>query len=241
MWPLFVIWALIIGSAYPPPLPQVPVLCYHNMVPEKHASNPYLFITPTQFREQMKGLRDSGYQSIHPDQLTAYILDGKSLPEKPVLISFDDTRTEHFYVAARILQEFRFRGTFFIMTVCINKPRYLTSHEIKLLADSGHTVAAHTWDHPNLKTASQPDWEKQLSAPRRTLEKITGRPVYHFAYPFGAWNSQVVEQLQKAGYRTAFQLDQAMDPRMPAYTIRRIMVSGDWSATRLQEEMRKRF
>jgi peptidoglycan/xylan/chitin deacetylase (PgdA/CDA1 family) len=67
------------------------------------------------------------------------------------------------------------------MTVAINRPNYLSSDEIKL-ADAGHEVAAHTWDHHMVTTIKV--MIEHATKPKKSKKKIIGKPVT-FAYPFG--------------------------------------------------------
>ncbi|MCF6405325.1 polysaccharide deacetylase family protein [Chitinophaga filiformis] len=220
------------------PSSSVPILCYHNISADDSRKSSALSISRLQLRAQLKALADSGYHSILPDQLYAYLTTGKKLPDRPVMITFDDTRTEHFTIAAPLLQEYGFKGVFFVMTVPVAKPGYMNASQIKALSDMGHVIGAHTWDHPHAKGIRPSDREKQLVNPRHVLEKITGKPVEYIAYPFGEWNETVIADVQISGYKAAFQLTGKVSPANKLYTIRRIMVNGSWSGPRLQQELK---
>ncbi|MGN7722329.1 polysaccharide deacetylase family protein [Chitinophaga sp. 22620] len=222
--------------------PAVPVLCYHHVTAgDTHAASP-LYIHEKDFRLQMQTLADSGFHSILPDELYACMAEGKPLPPRPVLISFDDSHKEHYTIAAPALEKAGFRGTFFVMTVTIGKKGYLSGQDIYALHKKGHAIGCHTWDHPHLSgELGLPDAERQLRKARETLEKITGSPVTSFAYPFGAWNETLVKQLQDNGFRIAFQLSGTGMSRSPQFTVRRIMVNGGWKGTRLLAEIRESF
>jgi peptidoglycan/xylan/chitin deacetylase (PgdA/CDA1 family) len=216
----------------------VPVLCYHNLYIEPGGKNTLLSISRERFREQVQSLRDSGYHTISPDQLYAYLTHNAPLPPKPVMITFDDTRAAHYSIAAPVLNEYGYKGVFFIMTVAIGKPGYMTSAQIKALAGSGHIIGSHTWDHPHLNKAIQSEWKQQLDNPKRQLERITGKPVWYFAYPFGEWNAAVVQELKRLGFKAAFQLNGKESAEDKIYTLRRMMVAGYWSGTEMQRAFR---
>src|SRR5450759_971943 len=93
--------------------PEVPVLCYHRISDGKKGD---YTISPATFTAHMKVLADSGYHSISPAQLYDYLVYNKVLPEKPVVISFDDSRVEHSVIAAPVMEKYGLRGVFFIMT-----------------------------------------------------------------------------------------------------------------------------
>ncbi len=221
--------------------PAIPVLCYHNISADKDNKNTVLFISNSQFLRQVQSLYDSGYHSVTPDQLHAYLTTGMPLPSKPFMITFDDSHKEHFTIAAPVLQQYGFKGVFFVMTVTIGKPGYLTAAQIKSLSDQGHTIGLHTWDHPHLKTTGKIDIEKQVTTPGKKLESITGRQISYFAYPFGEWNEWLAERLKAYGFKAAFQLTGKREERVGLYNIKRFMVAGNWSGPMLQQEMKATF
>jgi|RhiMetdeSRZDD1v2_1073273.scaffolds.fasta_scaffold02810_23 peptidoglycan/xylan/chitin deacetylase (PgdA/CDA1 family) len=216
---------------------QIPVLCYHNIKPNVAGSSADYTISKDQFQMHMKMLSDSGYHSILPDQLYNYLTMGTQLPEKPIIISFDDTHEEHFSIAAPILERFGFKGVFFTMTVPIGKPHYMTAEQIKQLSNKGHVIAGHTWNHPDIRKCAAKDWEVQITKPKQKLEQITGKPILYFAYPFGAWNYAAITELKKRNIKAAFQLSGKRSEQEPLYTIRRLMIPGNWSAGHLYKEI----
>lgn len=216
----------------------IPVLCYHNIRYSATYVNPDYTISPTLFREHLQMFKDSGYHSILPDELFQYLYSGGTVPPHPFVISFDDSRAEHFTVAAALLDSFGFKGVFFVMTVTIGKSGYLTKDQIHDLAARGHVIGCHTYDHPDLRKIGVSDWEIQLVKPKQLLERITGKPVDYFAYPFGAWNGAVVEQVRSAGFKAAFQLTGKASSTAPPFTLQRYMVPGNISAETLLKHLR---
>jgi peptidoglycan/xylan/chitin deacetylase (PgdA/CDA1 family) len=227
--------------------PQVPVLCYHQIRDwrAKDSKSAKDYIIPVEaFKQQMQMLADSGYQTILPDQLYAYLTTGAPLPKKPVMLTFDDGDLDQYETATPILEKHGFKASFFIMTVAIGrrgKQPYMDKTQIKELADRGHTIGAHTWDHHNVKKYQGDDWKIQIEEPKAKLETITGKPVRYFAYPFGLWNKEALPELQKRGYVAAFTLATKRDEEMPLYTVRRIIAGGQWTAKTLHRNMVQSF
>ena len=223
---------------------QVPILCYHQLrdwrsTDSKRAKD---YIVPSAiFREQIKILADSGYTTILPDQLMNYLKYGDPLPDKPVMLSFDDTDLDQYELARPVLDQFGFKGVFFIMTVALNKPHYMTRDQVKELSDEGHVIGSHTWDHMNVKKFEPADWAIQVDKPLRQLEEITGKSVRYFAYPFGLWKPEVIPGLKERHFEGAFQLSAKMDDRDPLYAIRRIIIPGEWSAETMLKVMKRSF
>lgn len=226
---------------------QVPVLCYHQIrdwrATDSKTAKDYIIPVAT-FKAQMKMLADSGYNSIQPEQLYNYLAYGDALPEKPVMLTFDDTDYDQYEVGAKVLDQHGFKGVYFIMTVSIGKKgkvHYMSKEDIKDLADNGNTIGSHTYDHKNFKKYAGEDWVQQLDKPTAKLEEITGKKMLDFAYPFGLWNSQGIPELKKRGFRAAYALAEKRDDKDPLYTIRRIIASGYWSPKTLHTSMVRSF
>jgi peptidoglycan/xylan/chitin deacetylase (PgdA/CDA1 family) len=219
---------------------QVPVLCYHHIRnTDKPHKSEYEVSIPT-FQQQMKALADSGYHTITSEQYYKYLTTGAALPDKPVMITFDDTDEDQFTIGKTEMDKYGFKGVFFIMTVSIGRPHYMTKEQIKQLSDEGHDVECHTWDHHMVTKYTGDDWTKQLDNPRKKLEDITGKKIEYFAYPFGLWNEAAIPEIKKRGYKLAFQLGTKRDPQEPLYTVRRIIV-GPWGASGLIKAMESSF
>ncbi|MDQ6814970.1 MAG: polysaccharide deacetylase family protein [Bacteroidota bacterium] len=224
---------------------EVPVLCYHQIrdwigTDSKGARD---YIRPIElFKADLKLLADSGYHTVLPDQLYNYLAFGGSLPSKPVMLTYDDTDDDQFNIAAPEMKKYGFKGVFFIMTVSLNRPKYMTREQVKQLSDEGHVVTSHTWDHHSVKGyKTEQDWKTQIEKPKKTIEDITGKKAIDFAYPFGLWNREAIPELKKRGVRSAYILSTKRDPDDPLFTIRRIIASGYWSAASLHKNMLESF
>lgn len=243
--------------------PEVPILCYHNIKDVTGKASPDYTIGVAAFKAQIKMLADSGYHTILPDQLYDYLTKGTKLPSKPIMLTFDDSHQEHRTLAAPELEKYGFKGVFFIMTIPLNKPHYLTTEQVKELSDRGHVVGIHTWDHQNVhhlhagnpviaklvntKKITDPAaqvaeaWNLELTKPKAKLEQITGKPVVYMAYPFGSWDYDAVNEVKKGGVKAAFQLSDKVGAQAPLYTIRRILAEGNWSPATLSKNIHKAF
>lgn len=223
---------------------EVPVLCYHHIrnvrAGESESMKSYS-VSPTSFAEQMKALHDSGFQTILPGQLYEYLVHDGELPAKPVMITFDDTDEEQYSIGAMEMNKYGFKGVYFLMTISINRPRYMSKEQIKNLADSGNAVEAHTWDHHMVTKYVGADWDTQLVKPKRQIQDITGKPVKYFAYPFGIWNQAAIPEIKSRGYDLAFILSSKRDSTQPLHTIRRMIVPGTWSTPGMMKAMRTTF
>lgn len=224
--------------------PEIPVLCYHrirNILASDGKNMKTYSVSPTHFAQQMKALSDNGFHTILPEQLYEYLVHGRSLPPKPIVITFDDTREEHYRIGVPEMNKYGFKGVFFIMTVSINRPGYMTKAQIKDLSDNGHSIGVHSWDHHPVTKYKEADWDIQIINPKKQLESITGKPVIYFAYPSGQWNSQAIAKLKDNGYQLAFILSTKRNPDEPLFTIRRLIVPGSLSADGMLKAIESTF
>jgi len=227
---------------------QVPILCYHqvrNWKPTDGKVGKDYIVEIQNFKDQMKMLSDSGYHTILPDQLYAYLNTGAALPSKPIMLTFDDTDMDQFTVVRPTLEKLGYKAVYFIMTVSIGRKGkfvdYMTKEQIKQLSDEGNVIGSHTYDHKNFKKYAGKDWEEQLDKPTKKLEEITGKKMTEFAYPFGLWNAEGIPELKKRGFRMAYQLSTKRDEKDPLFTIRRIIASGYWSPKTLSNSIKNSF
>ena len=229
---------------------QVPVVCYHQIrdwrPTDKKVDKDYI-IPVAAFKAHMKMLADSGYHTILPDQLYNYLTKGAALPSKPIMLTFDDTDLDQWEVARPEMKKYGFKGVFFIMTVSLGRPHYMSKAQVKQLSDEGNVIESHTWDHhrvdrykhdPNPK---KDDWVIQIDKPTKTLEEITGKKMEYFAYPFGVWKRPVLSELRKHGFKMAFQLADKRDETDPLMTVRRILDSGYWTTKTFSNSLRHSF
>ncbi len=229
---------------------QVPIVCYHQIrdwrPTDSKTSKDYI-IPIAAFKAHMKMLADSGYHTILPDQLYAYLTKGAALPSKPIMLTFDDTDLDQFEVARPEMKKYGFKGVFFIISVSLGRPHYMSAAQVKQLSDDGNVIESHTWDHhrvdrykhdPNPK---KDDWVIQIDKPTKKLEEITGKKMDYFAYPFGVWKHPVLAELRKHGFKMAFQLADKRDESDPLMTVRRILDSGYWTTKTFSNSLRHSF
>jgi peptidoglycan/xylan/chitin deacetylase (PgdA/CDA1 family) len=211
---------------------RVPVLCYHQIRTWRPADTPQarvMITPPAQFAAQMDLLAAARYHTISPRQLLAALTAGGTLPPNPVLLTFDDGSETQYTAALPVLRRHGFTATFFLMTIALDKPHYLSRAQVRELVADGMTIGLHTWSHRAVTQYQEGDWPVQIDAPARDLAGLVGAPVQAFAFPFGLWDHAALRHLQGAGLLIAFQLGGAPDPDLPILTLPRILVSGDWT------------
>lgn len=133
---------------------QVPILMYHHLSEDVTNSE---MVSPAQFEAQIRALSEAGYTGVSFDELQAYVLRGEPLPEKPVVITFDDGYRSNYTLAYPILQKYNMKAAIFVIGVSFGKDHYkdtdyaITPHfgaaEAAEMAASGLvSIQSHTYD-----------------------------------------------------------------------------------------------
>jgi peptidoglycan/xylan/chitin deacetylase (PgdA/CDA1 family) len=104
----------------------LPIFLYHGLTSfpkDPMLSYPFHHYVGV-FEDHIRALHDEGYTPVTIEQVNAWLTQGKPLPPRPVLISFDDGRTDSFVLADPILQKYGFKAT--MMSALVNVEGYPT-------------------------------------------------------------------------------------------------------------------
>ena len=177
------------------------VLNYHKIANE-HKS---LSVTLDDFEQHMKWLQEYGFTCITPGQLYDFVANGADLPEKPVLITFDDGDKVNYTNAFPIMKQYGMKGTIFVVTGFLGVyDNYLTWDQAKELLEAGFNIESHTYSHKSMTEASDEDITKELVKSRQTIKEQLGIDSDFMAYPTGTYNLHIAELVKEAGYKGAF-------------------------------------
>ena len=183
----------------------LPILLYHR-IDVLRASLPAitrrLTVSPEAFAAQMEWLKSHGFHAV--SQLRAFdaLEYGAPLPQKPVMITFDDGYRDVLWNASPILERLGMPATSYVITGRVSgpDPSFLTWGELRVLEQRGIAIGSHTVDHLPLTQLGSGEAVHELRDSRRALEAHLGHPVQWFAYPYGAEDSGVVALVRQAGY-----------------------------------------
>lgn len=190
----------------PPPC-HAAVLVYHHIgyLPanptqaERNVTN-----TPEAFRAHMKLLHDEGFNVVGFSDVVACTIGEGALPEKAVVITFDDGIKSQFTKARPVLKEYGFTATFFVVTDYVGHGGNVMSwDDLHALETEGMTVASHTRKHRWLTRISDEALAEELAGSKARLEAELGHSVDYLAYPFGAYDARAMAAAQAAGYLAA--------------------------------------
>ena len=216
---------------------QVPVLCYHRI---ENGRNDEYTVSPATFDAHMKALADSGYHSISPDQYYEYLAYNAELPEKPVMITFDDGYMDNYYSAFPILKEFNMTATIFCIASELDGSYYLSKDAIKEMSDYGIDIESHTVTHPHLNKLEYNKQLEELAESKKILENITGKEISSIAYPFGDFNDNSIKAAKEAGYVLGFTTKLGLSDRNDnPFALDRIYISSKYELNTFKELLSK--
>jgi peptidoglycan/xylan/chitin deacetylase (PgdA/CDA1 family) len=234
-------------AATPGPTPDgvarkldVPILMYHYISRPPAGSDVYrrdLSVTPEQFAEHMRYLRDAGYTTVTLDDLLDALTQGRRLPAKPVVLTFDDGYVDNYTNAFPILRENGFVGTFFIMTdlVTDEAPGYMTWPQVEEMSAAGQRFGSHgRQDHRGLSGRSKEYLVWVALGSKEAIEEHLGYHPRWVAYPSGEYDDQTIAVFRSAGYWGGVTILQGTEHSLgDIFELRRIRVRGSHSASDL--------
>ncbi len=209
---------------------EVPVLMYHHI--SENVEND-MIVTPETFRAQMQTLLDAGYTAITLEQMRDYVYYGTELPEKPILITFDDGYMSNYEYAYPILKELGMHAVIFTVGVSFGKDTYLDTDipinphfgeaEAREMEASGVIdIQSHTYDmhrnasyEDNVRTSVQrfagESYEDYINALRSDFtysieftEEKSGGEVFALSYPQGVYTDEAAAVAKESGFEITF-------------------------------------
>jgi peptidoglycan/xylan/chitin deacetylase (PgdA/CDA1 family) len=174
---------------------------YHYISTPPRGSNRYrldLSVTPQNFENQLAYLAANGYSTVGLDDVYNYLTTGAALPAKPIVLTFDDGYRDAYDVAFPLLQKYRMRGTFFVVSDFINSanPAYLTWDMVKQLSLAEMSIESHSRTHPDLRNRSNDYLVWQIVGPIEAITSYTGKAPRFFCYPSGKYDDAVIRVLR---------------------------------------------
>jgi peptidoglycan/xylan/chitin deacetylase (PgdA/CDA1 family) len=161
-------------------------------------------LTESQLEQLMTQLRRLGYQGVASRDFRGWQLGRHRLPERSVVLTFDDGYAAHLSIIAPMLVRYHFTGTFFVTVNHVGTPGFLTWDQLRQLVFLGMEVGSHGLSHAPLTGLPRPSLDEELVQSKRILERELGVPIRSIAAPGGFWNAAVAEAVERAGYETAW-------------------------------------
>lgn len=206
----------------------LPVLMYHCVLPDASKTKKYV-VTPQKFEEDLIYLEEKGYQTVSVKQLVRYVYNDEPLPEKPVVITFDDGMYNNYEYIVPILKKHNACAVFSVVgsytdeytesNIVHPSYSYLRWSDIRELAETpyvefgNHSYAFHTISASRYGTQKNKDESPldYINVFYQDTEKMQSefysncsfRPII-YTYPFGSYSRESSRVLKKMGFLVTF-------------------------------------
>lgn len=232
----------------------VPVLLYHQLL--TCAENTGFVgngsvISVEEFSQQMAWLHDNGFQSVSCRQLLGYLYDREALPDKSVLITFDDGYAGVARYAAPLLKQYGYTAVVFVSLGLLqaqpepwdpDRLQMLDRQTMSAFADVfeyySHSASFHQLDGNGEPLMLSQDVDSLRTDTEANKVICDGPELY--AYPYGRFSPQMPEILSGCGVRAAFTVRQGYASRETSpWQIGRFIVFPGTSEARFRNYMRE--
>ena len=219
-------------TAILPASARVPILMYHYLsVPPPNADKYRLdlSVTPENFEAQLKYLSDNGYTTISLYDLHAHLNQGKALPAKPIILTFDDGYRDAYTNAFPLLKKYKMTATFFVVSdfIYAGTPDYLTWFQVILMSNAGMSIENHSRTHLDLRSRDEAKWAWEFLGPQESIQYFTGKRPMFFCYPSGRYDAGLVKFLKSANIHGAVTTEYGnLHTLADAYTWKRLRIHG---------------
>jgi peptidoglycan/xylan/chitin deacetylase (PgdA/CDA1 family) len=214
----------------------VPVLMYHVIAnAPASAQFPELFVDPRTFDRQMEWLDRHGYAAVTLNQVYDAWFKGGVLPQKPVVLTFDDGYRGDFVYARRTLSRLGWPGDLNLLVGNIGEE--ITDDMVEQMIDEGWELDAHTISHLDLTTMKGSRLRREVDGSRQILRQRFHQPVNFFCYPAGRFNAATIRQVRSAGYLGATTELRGEASRRNMYELHRIRVDGSDGVSGLESKL----
>lgn len=213
---------------------HLPVLMYHSILKDAAQAGKYT-LSPSILKSDFTYLQEHGYQTITVSDLLDYVENGTPLPEKPVMITFDDGYYNNYVYAYPLLQEMQMKAVISIIgsqTALFTENgqenaywSHLTTERCREMAESGtieiqnHSYDLHTYSNRRgcLRVRGEDKESYQVFLKHDTQEAqdlitAAGLPQPDcYTYPFGFASKESEEILKSMGFRCTLGCEEGMN------------------------------
>lgn len=188
---------------------RVPVFMYHDILPKKEV---FFDVTYQEFAQHLRLIQEKGLTPISFDQLVTHLRTGLPLPEKPIMLTFDDGYASHYDYVYPLLKKYGYPAVFSVYTQNMGKNTgrsHVNWQQLKeMAADPLVTIASHSVTHPrDLRVLSDAQLQMEVTKSKQILEAQLGIPIRYFTYPEGKYDERVAKAVQAAGYQAALTMN----------------------------------
>lgn len=202
----------------------VPILMYHSL--DKERVGTFAAVSEETFRRQMKFIRKHGYNVILLDEYCRLLENKEAIPRNSLVITFDDGYKDNL-AGIKVLRDFDFPATIFLVVDKIGKDGYLSKQDIAgFLVDSKVRIGSHTLTHAYLPSQEREELKRQIYGSKIKLETLFSRPIKTISYPIGGFNYRVLQTVESGGYSCGCTTNRGFSSSLNRFALRRIKVTN---------------
>ena len=181
-----------------------PILEYHQVTdaPPEPGFEMYN-VPPADFAAQLDYLQSQGYTTITLVDFMHAVRGYKNLPDKPIVLTFDDGYEDNYTEMLPILEAHKMTAVVYVITNELGKKNYLTLEQVKDMQRRGIEIGSHTSDHIALTSLDEIFRRRQVRESKIFLEWSGLEPICSLSYPNGAFNAELEKILREENYLTA--------------------------------------
>ncbi len=216
---------------------QAPILMYHYVSEPPADADIYrrdMSVTPERFESHLQYLRQAGYKTITLDDLLYALTQGRSLPPKSIILTFDDGYEDNFLNAFPLLEKYGMIGHFSIMTDVINDgtPGYMSWSQIEEMAAAGQRFGSHARYHiPSQKGGSTDYLIWHALGAMEAIQEHLGYHPRWITYPSGEYDAQTIAVYRSAYYWGGLSIEQGATHTLDdIFALKRVRVRGSYTA-----------
>ncbi len=231
---------------------SIPVLMYHHVSPVGRELN----VTPENFEDQMRFLRNRGWKTLLADEFL-YLIQQNKVPNKLVLLTFDDGFADNYVYAYPVLKKYGMKAILFVTTSMIQDadiPRtnflarphkeawYLatsgkcaevmcTWNELKEMQDNMiFDIQSHGMTHDTpifIREKKYAELRENLYKGKKTLESRLSKKVFHHAWPKGVYDSEAIDVAMNVGFKVLYTTERGANTFKNLNKIKRLPVKNN--------------
>lgn len=186
------------------PAPQgVLVLEYHHISDDVDGEGWAYTVPVADFREQLDYLQAQGYTTISMQDFMRAKKGKQELPEKPVILTFDDGYEDNYTILMPMLEERGMKGTVYMVTNSIGRKGYLSWNQLREMQNRCIELGSHTANHQPLTSLDREKQAEEMKLSKLLMEWNGLKTIYTLSYPNGAYDDGMPELLKENEYLTA--------------------------------------
>ena len=202
---------------------KIPILMYHSI--NDNDPNNKMVLSINMFKEQMLWLKNNDFNTLTLDE-AMIALENDSVPQNPIVITFDDGYIDNYENAFPILKENNIKATFFVITGFINDGYYMSFDMLKEMQNTGMEIENHTINHARLSLLARENIYSEIKNSQEFLRENIGASGDYLAYPFGWYNDKVVNIANELNLKAAVTIKKGkISYKSNRYKLKRIEVA----------------